>query len=62
MATKNPFTKIGRPKAIPTPHPNSNAAKQASPTDGFRAEIPGAAFRRGGSVGGFKPMPKYRDK
>jgi hypothetical protein len=27
--------------------------------DNFDSATPGAAFKRGGGVGGFKPMPKY---
>jgi len=59
---RNVFTRMGRP-----PHPKKSAPSfgdtsrnpAQGPMDGLDTAIPGAAFRRGGSVDGCKPMPKY---
>jgi len=59
---RNVFTKMGRPAGAKKVAPSfGDTAKTpaASPMDNFDTSIPGAAFRRGGSTNGCKPMPKY---
>ena len=58
------FTRMGRPPTIrKTPAGGGAAPDEApstpSPMDGFQGGIPGAAFRRGGSVNGCEQMPRY---
>ena len=53
MATRvNPFVKLGRPKV-----PKIGRA----PTERVSLPVPAAAFKGGGSVGGYKTMPAHHD-
>lgn len=53
MARRNPFVKMGRPKAAPkTP---------LAPTEGLKKEVPAKAFKDGGHVGGYRSMPSHHD-
>lgn len=52
-ARKNPFVKIGRPRSVGKP--------ATDPTSTLVRQVPGRAFRSGGSVAGYRTMPKYHD-
>lgn len=62
---RNPGTRLGRP---PTPKMPAKGAKSSigepmapGPMDGLDTAMPGAAFKRGGSVMGCSPMPYHHD-
>jgi len=72
MARTNVFTKLGRPKGsraagqrqmpdMGTPSLGGMPGGGASPMAGFSPAVPGAAFRQGGSVNGFKKMASHHD-
>lgn len=57
---RNPGTRVGRPpKLRSTVAAPMMPGQPPGPMDNFDSATPGAAFKRGGGVGGFKPMPKY---
>lgn len=59
---RNPGTRVGRPPAIRSTvavKPIKGIAP--APMDNFDRAIPAKAFNRGGSVGGFKTMPRHHD-
>jgi hypothetical protein len=56
---RNPGTRLGRPPAItPLTQPKTSTGEKQglAPMDQFDSAVPGAAFKRGGSV-----MPKHHD-
>lgn len=58
--SRNPGTRLGRPPLKRSSVSDTLPSSQApSPMSDFDSATPGAAFRRGGSVGGFRPMPKH---
>ena len=67
MPRVNPFVRTGRPPA-PTsafgsarpPRAPKGALVGSAPMDGFAAQVPAAAFKRGGSAG-FACMPQHHD-
>jgi hypothetical protein len=66
MARKNAFTKLGRPFGSKNKAQTKFGAARGLPdigstTAGLQTNVPGAAFRRGGSVRGYTPMPSHHD-
>lgn len=66
MARKNVFAKLGRPLGSKNKMPTKKGAARGLPdvgstTAGLQKNVPGVAFRRGGSVGGYAPMPSHHD-
>jgi len=57
---RNPGVRMGRPPKLKSTVSDSLSKNQLpSPMSNFDSATPGAAFRRGGSVGGFSQMPKH---
>lgn len=61
MPRKNVFSRVGRPPGTGVKKAPKSAALSAAPMAGLDLAVPGAAFRKGGSVGGYARTKSHHD-